>query len=310
MRNKFNINFHKTLKPVLIVYAVIIALGIIVTAIRGINLDINFSGGTRISYSYSGDIDENGVKSIADEVFTDKTEVSTSSGLTGDSKQVIISLVGNKSVTAEQQENLTAKLTETYADNDIALYDSNSVSPTVAGSFFWKSLVAIFIAGVFVVIYVGFRFKNIGGVSAALMAYVALILDCIVAFLSCTMLGLSVDSNLVAVILTLLGYSLNDTIVIYDRIRESKKLYPNEKLEVIANDSLNAVKMRTIITTVTTVMAVITVIIVSEVYGLTTLRSFAIPMAFGLISGSVSSLFVSIPLWVIYKNKKSKKNRK
>ncbi len=309
-RKNININFNKLLKPAIIVYTAVIAVGVILTAVLGVNLDINFSGGSRVSYSYTGEIDETAVKAIAEETLSQKAEVSTATDMSGNSKQVVISLVDKSSLSAELQESLTAKLKETYKDNNITLYDSNSVSPTIAGSFFIKSLVAVIIAGIGVVIYVGFRFKNIGGVSAALMAYVALILDCIVAFLACTMFGLPVDSNLIAVILTLLGYSLNDTIVVYDRIRESKKLYPNEKLAVLANNSLNAVKTRTLITTITTVLAVITIIVVSEIFGLTTLRSFAIPMAFGLISGSASSLFISIPLWVKYKEKMANRAKK
>lgn len=304
------LDFKKLLKPILMGFAAIILVGVILTSIFGVNLDINFSGGTRISYSYTGDLDEAAVKKLAEETLYQKATVSTATDMSGNSKQVVISLVDNSSLSAELQENLTGKLKETYKDNNVVLYDSNSVSPTIAGSFFIKSLVAVLIAGVGVVIYVGFRFKNIGGVSAALMAYVALLIDCVVAFLACTTFGLPVDSNLIAVILTLLGYSLNDTIVIYDRIREIKRFYPQRKLGDIANESLNAVKTRTIVTTVTTVIAVITIIIVAEIFGLSTLRSFAIPMAFGLISGSVSSLFVSIPLWVKYKEKVALKAKK
>lgn len=309
-KKPLQLNFKKLLKPVAIVYAAVIVVGIVLTAILGVNLDINFSGGTRISYSYKGDIDEAEIKKVAEETLYQKATVSTATDMSGKSKQVVISLVDNSSLSAELQENLTQKLKETYKDNEITLYDSNSVSPTIAGSFFIKSLVAVLIAGVGVVIYVGFRFKNIGGVSAALMAYVALILDCIVAFLACTMFGLPVDSNLIAVILTLLGYSLNDTIVIYDRIREIKKLYPQKKLADIAEESLNAVKTRTLVTTITTVLAVITIIVVAEIFGLSTLRSFAIPMAFGLVSGAASSLFISIPLWVKYKERAALKAKK
>ncbi len=303
------LDFNKLLKPALIVYAAVIAVGIVLTSIFGVNLDINFSGGARISYSYTGDVDEAKVKDLAEQALSEKTEVSTASDMTGSSKQVVISVIGNNSLSAESQEALTEKLQKEYPDNNITLYDSNSVSPTVAGSFFIKSLVAVIIAGIGVVIYVGFRFKKIGGISAALSAFAALILDCIVAFLACTMFGLPVDSNLIAVILTLLGYSLNDTIVIYDRIRENKVLFPKKKIAELANESLNAVKTRTLITTITTVLAVITIIVVSEFFGLATLRSFAIPMAFGLVSGSASSLFVSIPLWVKYKQIKPKSKR-
>lgn len=301
------LDFNKLLKHSLIIYAAVIAVGIVLTSIFGVNLDINFSGGARISYSYTGDVEEAKVKELAENTLAQKAEISTASDMTGSSKQIVISVIGNNSLSAESQEALTEKLQKEYPDNNITLYDSNSVSPTVAGSFFIKSLVAVLIAGIGVVIYVGFRFRKIGGISAALSAFAALILDCIVAFLACTMFALPVDSNLIAVILTLLGYSLNDTIVIYDRIRENKALFPQKNMPEITNESLNEVKTRTIITTITTVLAVITIIVVSEIFGLSTLRSFAIPMAFGLVSGSASSLFISIPLWVKYKQRKLKK---
>ncbi len=309
MKNKFNnIDFMATLKPVSIAYAAIIIIGIILTVIFGANLDINFKGGTRISYSYQGDIDTAAVTTKVNEVLGKEATVSTSSDISGSSNQLIISLVGNSSLSADIQENLNKTLLETYPDNKFALYDSNSVSPTIAGTFFAKSLVAVVLAGIGVVIYVGIRFRKIGGVSAALMAYVALVLDCIVAFLTCTIFRLPVDSNLIAVILTLLGYSLNDTIVIYDRIRENKTLYPGKELKELVNESVNSVKVRTFVTTLSTVIAIVVIILVSEIFGLSTLRSFAIPMAAGLISGCVSSLFISSPLWVLYKtsNKKAK----
>lgn len=306
-QSHLKLDFGKLLKPVLIAYAALIAVGIILTSIFGVNLDINFSGGARISYSYTGEVDSAKVQSIAEQALGVKANITSAEDMAGTSKQVVVNVIGNDSLAADAIEDLTSKLQKEYPNGNIKLYDSNSVSPTIAGSFFTKSLVAVLFAGVFVVIYVGFRFKNIGGVSAALMAYVALLIDCIVAFLACTMFGLSVDSNLIAVVLTLLGYSLNDTIVVYDRIRENKRLYPQKNIAELANESLNEVKTRTIITTITTVIAVITIIVVSEIFGLTTLRSFAIPMAFGLVSGSASSLFISIPLWVKYKGLKAKK---
>ncbi len=306
-QSHLKLDFGKLLKPVLIAYAALIAVGIILSSIFGVNLDINFSGGARISYSYTGEVDSAKVQSIAEQTLGVKANITSAEDMAGTSKQVVVNVIGNDSLAADAIEDLTSKLQKEYPNGNIKLYDSNSVSPTIAGSFFTKSLVAVLFAGVFVVIYVGFRFKNIGGVSAALMAYVALLIDCIVAFLACTMFGLSVDSNLIAVVLTLLGYSLNDTIVVYDRIRENKRLYPQKNIAELANESLNEVKTRTIITTITTVIAVITIIVVSEIFGLTTLRSFAIPMAFGLVSGSASSLFISIPLWVKYKGLKAKK---
>lgn len=308
-----NIDFNKALKPFLLIYAILIVIGIIISCIFGVKLDINFSGGTRISYSYTGDVTNADIEKDITTLLGDTATVSFSTDISGSTKKVVIALAGNSTLTAERQNQLTNTLQTNYPDNDVELYDSNSVSPTIAGTFFAKSLVAILIAGILVVIYVGIRFRNIGGVSAALTAFAALILDCVVAFLSCIVFRLPVDSNLIAVILTLLGYSLNDTIVIYDRVRENRRLYPQQTIADTVNNSINGVKTRNFYTALATACAIVTIIIVSEMFALTTLRSFAIPMTFGIVSGCLSTLFVSGPLWVIWRNfadKKVKKKKK
>lgn len=303
---KFNIDFNKAFKYVIIVYAVIFLAGA-VSCFFGIDLDINFSGGTKIAYSYTGDVDTAEVEKIADEKLEASFTVSQSTALAGETKTFEIALVGKNAVSAETQEELTTALAEKFKDNEINLYNSNSVSPTIAGTFFAKSIVAVIITAVLVIIYVGIRFKKIGGVSAALTALVALVFDVLITFFTCVIFGLQIDSNYIAVVLTILGYSLNDTIVIYDRVRENKKFNPELNIGELVNMSINQTLIRNVVTTVTTFLAVMTIVVVSEIYGLTTLRTFAIPMAFGLISGGISSLFIAGPLWVIWKNGKAKK---
>ena len=227
-----------------------------------------------------------------------------------ETKTFEIALIGKKAVSAKTQEDLTAALEKEFKDNKIELYTSNSVDRTIAGTFFAKSLVAVLITAVLVVIYVGIRFRKIGGVSAALTALCALVFDVLIAFFTCVIFRLQIDSNFIAVVLTILGYSLNDTIVIYDRVRENKKLNPDLSVGGLVNMSVNQTMIRNIVTTITTFLAVMTIFVVAEIYGLTTLRTFAIPMAFGLVSGGVSSLFIAGPLWVIWKNHKAKKQAK
>lgn len=303
----FNIDFNKTFKPIIIIYAIIFIAGIIIGAVFGVNLDINFSGGTKISYSYTGDIAESDFKAAVEENLDNSFTLTQSTSLAGDTKTYDISLVGKNALSAEKQEKLYDALSEKFKDNDVKLYNSNSVSASMAGSFFVKSLVAVIITAVFVVIYVGIRFRKIGGVSAALTALAALVFDVLIVFFTCVFFRLQIDLNFVAVILTMLGYSLNDTIVIYDRIRENRNLNPDMEIGDLINLSINKVLVRNIVTTVTTILAVVTIIVVSELYGLTTLRTFAIPMAFGLVSGCISSVFVSGPLWVIWKRYKANK---
>ena len=166
------------------------------------------------------------------------------------------------------------------------------------------------LTAVLVVIYVGFRFRKIGGVSAAITALCALVLDILVSFFACAIFRLQIDSNYIAVVLTILGYSLNDTIVIYDRVRENRKLFPELETKELVDRSISSVMTRNFVTTITTLAAVLTIILVSELFGLTTLRTFAIPMAFGLLSGCMSSLFISGPLWVYWREYRDRKKQK
>ena len=308
MRN-FNIDFNRVFKTVLIIYAVFFIVGIVFMFVPsfGVKLDINFSGGTKLAYSYEGDVDDAEIESAVKEVLDNSFTVSKSTSLAGDTKTFEITLVGRESISAETQEELTEKLSETFSDNDITLYNSNSVSPNIAGTFFAKSLVAVLITAVLVVIYVGIRFRRIGGVSAAVTALLTLIFDVLVTFFVCVIFRLQIDSNYIAVVLTILGYSLNDTIVIYDRVRENERLNPDAEIGVLVNDSINMVKVRNIVTSVTTFIAVITIVVVSELFGLSSLRTFAVPMAFGIVSGGASSLFIAGPMWVIWNRHKAKK---
>lgn len=307
---KKNIDFNKLLKPVLVGYAIFIIIGIVCSIVLGVNLSIDFKGGTIITYSYEGEMDLNKVDTFVEETIGQKVDVTENSGLTDSSKKLVVTLAGDSSLATDAQKALDAGIVKEYPDNNIKFSESNSVSGSVAGSFFVKALATVVITGLFVVLYVGVRFRKIGGVSAALTAFATLVLDILVAFFTCVIFGLQVDMVFLAVILTILGYSLNDTIVVYDRVRENKGIYPNYTTAELVNESLNTVKVRTIVTTVTTFLAVVMIIIVSEVFGITSLRSFVIPMSFGLISGCVSSLFVSAPLWVVWKNNSDKKGPK
>ena len=304
---EFKIDFNKLLPKILIGYAVLFVIGTVMALIFGVKLDINFSGGTKIAYSYTDEIKEAEVKKVIDEKFDKAYTFTQSTSLAGDTKTFEIALSGKNAISAETQEALTKALSDSFKDNKIEIYNSNSVSPTIAGSFFAKSLVAVLITAILVIIYVGWRFRKIGGVTAAITALCALVFDVLVSFFICVIFGLQIDSNYIAVVLTIFGYSLNDTIVIYDRIRENEKFNPDMELGALVNMSVNKVMIRNIVTTVTTILAVATIILVAEVYGLTSLRTFAIPMAFGLLSGAISSLFVSAPLWVVWQKARAKK---
>lgn len=305
------LNTRKLMKIISIVYAAIFAVGILFTVIFGLKLDINFSGGTRLSYSYEGDISaDDATAAVKDAVGKREFTLSQNTAIAGNAKTLTVSFAGNKSLDTESQDKVIKNLQEKFPDNKVELSATTSVNPTVAGTFLQKCLVAVTITAILVIIYVGIRFRRIGGISAAITALAALVLDVLVSFFTCVIFRLQIDSNYVAVVLTILGYSLNDTIVIYDRVRENRRLYPAEELQTLVDRSISSVMTRNIVTTVTTLAAVFTIILVSELFALTSLRTFAIPMAFGLASGCVSSLFISGPLWVQWQNHRAAKAKK
>ena len=309
------IDFNKPLKWVLIAYAAFALVGVIIAVTLGVRLDINFKGGTVITYNYTfeegkvADINVEDVKALVSENLKADAVVTKGASIAGNTYTITVSLVKNEAVTTDSQEALSKALQEKYKDNNVAVYSSTSVSPTLAVKFFIKALTAVLVVAILVIIYVGIRFRKIGGVTAALTSLVAVLFDVVVAFVACIVFRLQIDMNFIAVVLTILGYSLNDTIVVYDSVRENKKIGEDMTLAQMVNKSLHDVFARNIVTTTTTVLAVITIILVSEIYGLTSLRTFAIPMVFGLVSGCISSLFIATPLWVRWRNKlDAKKN--
>ena len=191
---KSKFDFVKSVKIPLIIYAVILVLAVVFGLIWGINLDINFKGGSRFTYTYTGEIDLKEAQSVIESTISKKVTVDQSSSISGDSTKLVVSLVKDESLSTEMQKKITATLQEKYKDNDITLGDSTTVSPTVAGSFFAKSLFAVSLAAVLVIIYVGIRFRKIGGVSAAITALVALVLDIIAAFAVCIIFHISFTS--------------------------------------------------------------------------------------------------------------------
>lgn len=391
MQNNKIVDFIKMRKIWISVYAVIIVAAIIVLAVFGANLSIDFKGGTVLNYSFKDNIDLDKAEEVIEAAVGQKVSVSENEnfiskakslvvtlpsvkvGVTEDTKSEILktlnaNLAANKialksddnskdnnilftfegsiketdTVTKKIEEALgltgitvsqdvatktitvavpsaiestvTAKLTKTFADNDIKNIGSNTVSGTIAGNFFLKCLVAVLLASILVVAYVGVRFRKIGGISAGMFALLALLLDCFMAFAASIFFRLEIDSNFMSVILTTLGYSLNDTIVVYDRIRENNKLYPEMELRELINTSVTQSLGRTIKTTVATFLAIIAIVVVAEFAGLSTLRSFAIPMAVGILSGCITSVCISSPLWYSWKKsadaRKAKKDAK
>ncbi|WP_455529347.1 protein translocase subunit SecF [Ruminococcus sp.] len=303
-------NFCSKKKLILGVIIAVLVVFIAGAIIRGIHLAIEFKGGTLITYTYQGEINTNDVASTVKDIVGSTVTVRTGESLDSGGKQVTISFTSDQGLTADRQTELTTALREKFTDNDLVIYDSNDVNPASGREFLLKCFIAVLFAAFIVIIYIAIRFRNIGGWSAGICSIFALCLDIFVAFTTTIVCGFSIDSNIVAVILTILGYSINNTIVIYDRIRENRKLMPKASLNELINVSCTQSLTRSIRTSVTTIGTMLVITIVVLATGYKSLLSFSVPLMMGLISGTFSSLFVAPVTWSWWKNKSAAKKKK
>lgn len=300
MKNKFD--FLKNKKIFFIIPIAIAVITIITAFIIGVPVDIEFRGGTMLTYSYKGTIDVNAVKSTVEGMNLGTVGVTTGSAFGSDLETVQVSFASDEGLTAEVQVQVTETLQSTFADNGLELVNSQDVKPSAGFSFFLKCFVAVIFSFILLIIYIAFRFKNIGGWSAGAFALVALANDVFMVFATFVFMRLSIDANFMAVILTILGYSINNTIVLYDRVRENRKLYGRKlSIEELVNTSINQSLSRSIKTTVTTAVAVLSMCVVSLICGVESIVSFVFPMFTGLIAGAYSSIFIAGPAWAAWR---------
>lgn len=292
----------------------LILIGIVCNFIFGVDLDIQFKGGSMISYTYNGTVDESALKDLVQEnTPNNQVSFSISKNLAGNNDigegyYLTVQFPGTNTISAEVQSTISTALEEQFPDNNFEVSEFTSVDPTMGTKFFVKCIVAVAIACILMVIYVTFRFKKIGGMSAGMMGLVALFHDMVIVYFVFVVFRMPIDSNFIAVILMILGYSLNDTIVIYDRVRENKaKMGPKASLVDIYNLSMTQCIKRTIFTSITTLAAITSVYVVCLVYNISSIQSFALPMMFGVVSGCYSSICIATPLWVVWQLKKKEK---
>lgn len=290
----------------------IVVIGIICNFIFGTTLDIQFTGGSMLKYTYVGEVDSSELKALIQKETPDHiVTFSESKDLVNNTNKITVQFSGNDTISTKLSEKLTKDITKAFPDNKFKMEESSSVDATMGMSFLLKCLCAVALASALMVLYVTIRFKKIGGLSAGMFGLVALFHDVAVIYFFYVIFRMPIDSNFIAVALMILGYSLNDTVVIYDRIREERKnLGYKAKLEDVFNSSMTRVIRRTVMTTVTTLIAVISVYVVAMVFSLDSVTGFALPMMVGLISGCYSSICVAGPLWVLWQKRKASMPKK
>ena len=301
-----SINFIGNRKKFYTFSCALLALVLVFCGVFGVKMDVEFKGGSMITLAYEGDADLNDLKStISTELNKSSLTLQTGSDISGN-QTLTVTLPGSDTLTTEELDSLLATLNEQYPDNAFVQNEVSNVDATIGKEFMLKSIVALVAACVLILLYVAYRFRRIGGLKAGSTAIVALLHDMLVVFGVFVILRIPLNGNFIAALLTILGYSINDTVVIYDRIRENSALYSKKQMSLaeLVNLSINQSFARSLMTSITTCLALGVVCIISVIYRLDSIYSFAFPLLFGMVSGVYSTICIATPLWVDWKTKK------
>ena len=304
------VDFVTLRKRFLTVSSCLMAAIVLCAVVFGVRLDTEFTGGAMITLRYEDSFALSDVQATAVEALGSKDlTLQTGENVATGEQTLKISMPGTETVTTDEVQTLLDSLNEQYPENAFAQLSLSNVSAAMGTKFLQKSLVAVVFALAVILLYIALRFKNIGGLTGGMMAVLALLNDLMVVFGTFVLLRTPLDGNFIAAMLTILGYSINDTVVVYDRIRENRSLMGKKAtFEELVNQSVNQSARRTIITTVTTVMALDVLCIISKLYGLDSIFTFAFPLMMGMLSGVYTSLCVSTSAWVLWTERKQKKD--
>ena len=284
---------------------IIIAAGLISMGVhsategKALNYGLDFMGGTSTTADFGKDMT---IEDIENDIIPYVEKV------TGDSDVQATKVEGTTQVTIKTRTlslDERQELEDTLAENcdvDASTITSQSISSTISGEMKKDAIVAIAVSSVLMLLYIAFRFSDVKfGVSAVL----ALVHDVLVVFAAYSIGTLSVGNTFIACMLTIVGYSINATIIIFDRIRENMRTQDSkESLEELVNKSIGQTFTRTIYTSLTTFIMVF----VLFVMGVTSLKEFTFTLMLGIVCGAYSSVCITGPLWYTMKKKFSKKN--
>lgn len=306
-KDRNTLHFYQNKKVVAGITAVIIIIGLAGVFSRGVKLDTQFTGGAVLRYTVKNEMDTSKIK----EVVTAKSErpvtVQVTESNTGDEKFLVLTFAGREGMSPEQQKNITQAVQTIDGAKEAALAETYVVEPYIGAKALKNSAIAIALSAIMIVLYVRIRFSILSGLAAGITALVALAHDVGVVFFAFVLFGIPLNDAFVAVILTIIGYSINDTIVLYDRIRENQGRNKNQSVIELVNESITQTLARSVNTTLTTGMCVLIILIASIWFRIDSIREFSLPMLFGLISGCYSSVCIAGVLWTANERRKNKR---
>lgn len=289
--------------------AIIIAIGIVMMPVRtltngsALNYDIEFVGGTSTLVSVGEgngyDTPETLQEAIKELVVEATGDLTPQFQNVKGKDQFIIKTIA---LSTEKRLALKEALAEKY-DITSDHIESESISATISGEMRRDAVIAVLVAALCILIYVTFRFKDAW---FGLAAVIALVHDILIVFAVYSIGSIPINNSFIAAMLTIVGYSINDTIVVFDRIRENMALDRRYSYKDLINMSIGQTLTRSINTSLTTV----TMVTVLYFLGVESIKEFALPLMVGILSGTYSSIFIASPLWFLFKQRQDRKHTK
>lgn len=289
-----NVDFLKYRYLVICLSLFVIIGGIAYGLITGYKFDIDFKGGVTIQADINEDFNNTDIENTVMSVTGINPLVQKT---TGGNNSVSISI---EPIDTDKLDKVIEALKTKYIN--ISEPSTRNIQPAYGRELLESAILAVGIAVIVILLYIIIRFKTLG-VTAAITAILALIHDVLFVIAIYGIIKFPINSTFVAVILTIVGYSINDTIVLYDKIRENKKKITRSKdLKDTINISISQTMGRTIMTSVTTIITVITVFVFATIYSQQVLREFSLPLMIGVAVGTYSSIFIASSSWYIFEN--------
>ena len=274
---------------------IIILIGIGFMVFKGLNLGIDFAGGTSVVFEFGGDFN----KAEVDEMVKDYAKDPLANTINDTQYEVKSKDFPNDKVT-EFVKALKEKYDTMPEEDSEIIVSQDEVGASIGKDLTKSSLIALAVAFVAMLIYIAIRFEFKFGIAAL----TALIHDVLITLSVYSIFNISVNSPFIAAILTIIGYSINATIVIFDRIRENRKANRRADVNELANKSISQTMARSINTTLTTLFTIVAVFIFVP-----SVREFSFPIIIGILSGTYSSIVIASSVWTLLE-KRMKKSAK
>lgn len=281
---KTNIDFMGKRRTWYLVSGTVILVGMISLAIKGVDYGIDFLGGTELVVQFQNPVGIGDIRSAMDRIGYGKAEIKTF----GTDRDILIR-------TAEQAEGTTvgdrirAGLTESFPQNPYTVQKEDKIGPKIGAELRRGAIMAVIASLIAIWFYIWLRFKFVYGLGAVVALFHDVLVTLGFVSLFDGILVLEINQNMIAAFLTLVGLSVNDTVVIFDRMRENQKIFKTMPLEQLMNKSLNETLSRTIITSGT----IFIVLIVLLIFGGEVNRGFAFALTIGIVTGTYSSIYIA-----------------